>query len=185
MDKTENYLSYHLGNGKQCIEQLTQAWEQMVWYCICDDHCWILKSSKIESVQMRSVQNSFPSFIKAVWLDGLIDVTVCYIHVAFSAVVIIPILKRLLKYDCVILVKQYRPPVKGYTLEFPAGMMNAKFFTLFAIIFSKFLNLYCLSWENWPRMHTFKLFVFFFCCSKNIFCIFITFRIKYSVIFKC
>ncbi|XP_064606126.1 ADP-sugar pyrophosphatase-like, partial [Liolophura sinensis] len=41
-----------------------------------------------------------------------------------DAVVIIPILKRLLKYDCVILVKQYRPPLKGYTLEFPAGLID-------------------------------------------------------------
>ena len=38
-----------------------------------------------------------------------------------TAVCAIPILKRLLHYDSVILVKQYRPPVKAYTVEFPAG----------------------------------------------------------------
>ena len=38
-----------------------------------------------------------------------------------SAVVAIATLKRYLKHDCLILVKQYRPPVKGYTIELPAG----------------------------------------------------------------
>jgi len=34
------------------------------------------------------------------------------------------VLRRLLKYDCLILVKQYRPAIKQYTLEFPAGLVN-------------------------------------------------------------
>ncbi|XP_015903582.1 ADP-sugar pyrophosphatase isoform X2 [Parasteatoda tepidariorum] len=34
------------------------------------------------------------------------------------------VLRRLLKYDCLILVKQYRPALKQYTLEFPAGIVN-------------------------------------------------------------
>ncbi|XP_046358119.1 ADP-sugar pyrophosphatase-like isoform X1 [Haliotis rufescens] len=41
-----------------------------------------------------------------------------------DAVYVIPILKRTLKYDCVIMVKQYRPPMKAYTLEFPAGLVD-------------------------------------------------------------
>ncbi|XP_046573930.1 ADP-sugar pyrophosphatase-like [Haliotis rubra] len=41
-----------------------------------------------------------------------------------DAVFVIPILKRTLKYDCVIMVKQYRPPMKAYTLEFPAGLVD-------------------------------------------------------------
>ncbi|XP_067683747.1 ADP-sugar pyrophosphatase-like [Haliotis asinina] len=41
-----------------------------------------------------------------------------------DAVFVIPILKRTLKYDCVVLVKQYRPPMKAYTLEFPAGLVD-------------------------------------------------------------
>lgn len=41
-----------------------------------------------------------------------------------DAVVIIPILKRMLKYDCVVVVKQYRPPLDAYTLEFPAGLID-------------------------------------------------------------
>jgi 8-oxo-dGTP pyrophosphatase MutT (NUDIX family) len=34
------------------------------------------------------------------------------------------VLRRLLKYDCLILVKQYRPALKQYTLELPAGLVN-------------------------------------------------------------
>lgn len=34
------------------------------------------------------------------------------------------VLRRLLKYDCLILVKQYRPALKQYTLELPAGLLN-------------------------------------------------------------
>ncbi|XP_013400637.1 ADP-sugar pyrophosphatase isoform X2 [Lingula anatina] len=44
---------------------------------------------------------------------------------ALDAVVIMPVLKRLLKYDCVVLVKQYRPPMKCCTIEFPAGLIDA------------------------------------------------------------
>jgi len=41
-----------------------------------------------------------------------------------DAVVVMAILKRTLKYDCLILVKQYRPPLKAYTLEFPSGLVD-------------------------------------------------------------
>ncbi|KFM78942.1 ADP-sugar pyrophosphatase, partial [Stegodyphus mimosarum] len=34
------------------------------------------------------------------------------------------VLRRLLKYDCLILVKQYRPSLKSYTLELPAGLVD-------------------------------------------------------------
>ncbi|XP_054721691.1 ADP-sugar pyrophosphatase-like isoform X2 [Uloborus diversus] len=34
------------------------------------------------------------------------------------------VLRRLLKYDCLILVKQYRPALKRYTLELPAGLVD-------------------------------------------------------------
>jgi ADP-sugar pyrophosphatase/8-oxo-dGDP phosphatase len=36
----------------------------------------------------------------------------------------IPVLKRSQQEDCLILVKQYRPPVKSFTLEFPAGLID-------------------------------------------------------------
>ena len=45
-------------------------------------------------------------------------------HAQFSViagVVMITTLKRVLHYDCIICVKQYRPPLHAYTLEFPAG----------------------------------------------------------------
>lgn len=42
-----------------------------------------------------------------------------------DAVTILPILRRTLKYDCVICIKQYRPPMKTHTLEFPAGLIDA------------------------------------------------------------
>lgn len=41
-----------------------------------------------------------------------------------DAVVIIPVLLRMLKCDCLVLVKQYRPPLDAYTLEFPAGLID-------------------------------------------------------------
>ncbi|XP_008314354.1 ADP-sugar pyrophosphatase [Cynoglossus semilaevis] len=37
---------------------------------------------------------------------------------------IIAFLKRTLHRDCVVLVKQFRPPLGGYTLEFPAGLID-------------------------------------------------------------
>ncbi|KAL4226743.1 nudix hydrolase-like protein [Mactra antiquata] len=43
-----------------------------------------------------------------------------------DAVVSIPILRRTLYYDCFVLVKQYRPPIKAYSLEFPAGLLDPK-----------------------------------------------------------
>ncbi len=45
----------------------------------------------------------------------------CECVIFIAGVVIMAVLKRTLKYDCVILVKQYRPPMKACTLEFPAG----------------------------------------------------------------
>lgn len=41
-----------------------------------------------------------------------------------DAVVAIPILKKVLHFDCVVLIKQYRPPVKAYCIEFPAGLLD-------------------------------------------------------------
>lgn len=42
-----------------------------------------------------------------------------------DAVGIIAILKRMLKFDCIVLVLQYRPPMKCCTVEFPAGLVDA------------------------------------------------------------
>ncbi|XP_033647235.1 ADP-sugar pyrophosphatase-like [Asterias rubens] len=41
-----------------------------------------------------------------------------------DAVAMVTILKRLLHYDCLILVRQFRPPLKCYTIEFPAGLID-------------------------------------------------------------
>ncbi|KAK3102724.1 hypothetical protein FSP39_013446, partial [Pinctada imbricata] len=41
-----------------------------------------------------------------------------------DAVGIIAIIKRLLKYDCIVLVRQYRPPMRACTIEFPAGLVD-------------------------------------------------------------
>lgn len=38
-----------------------------------------------------------------------------------TGVIIIPVLQRTLHYECIILVKQFRPPMGSYCLEFPAG----------------------------------------------------------------
>ncbi|GAB1606591.1 ADP-sugar pyrophosphatase-like isoform X1 [Argonauta hians] len=41
-----------------------------------------------------------------------------------KAVCVIAILKRTLKFDMILLVKQYRPPLRTCTIEFPAGMID-------------------------------------------------------------
>ncbi|EDL78660.1 nudix (nucleoside diphosphate linked moiety X)-type motif 5, isoform CRA_b [Rattus norvegicus] len=38
-----------------------------------------------------------------------------------DAVSVIPVLQRTLHHECIVLVKQFRPPMGGYCLEFPAG----------------------------------------------------------------
>ncbi|KAI4896088.1 hypothetical protein NFI96_025718, partial [Prochilodus magdalenae] len=43
-------------------------------------------------------------------------------NTAADGVGIIALLKRTLHKDCVVLVKQFRPPMGCHTLEFPAGM---------------------------------------------------------------
>nr|XP_017513853.1 ADP-sugar pyrophosphatase isoform X3 [Manis javanica] len=39
-------------------------------------------------------------------------------------VAVIPVLQRTLHYECVVLVKQFRPPMGCYCLEFPAGLID-------------------------------------------------------------
>ncbi|XP_023617732.1 ADP-sugar pyrophosphatase isoform X2 [Myotis lucifugus] len=41
-----------------------------------------------------------------------------------DGVMIIPVLQRTLHYECIILVKQFRPPMGSYCLEFPAGLID-------------------------------------------------------------
>ncbi|KAK4831622.1 hypothetical protein QYF61_018562 [Mycteria americana] len=42
----------------------------------------------------------------------------------FVGVAVIAVLQRTLHYDCIVLVKQFRPPINGYCLEFPAGLIE-------------------------------------------------------------
>nr|XP_009487225.1 PREDICTED: ADP-sugar pyrophosphatase [Pelecanus crispus] len=44
--------------------------------------------------------------------------------VSADGVAVIAVLQRTLHYDCVVLVKQFRPPINGYCLEFPAGLIE-------------------------------------------------------------
>ncbi|KAM5340023.1 ADP-sugar pyrophosphatase isoform 2-T2 [Glossophaga mutica] len=41
-----------------------------------------------------------------------------------DGVTIIPVLQRTLHYECIVLVKQFRPPMGCYCLEFPAGLID-------------------------------------------------------------
>nr|XP_039273213.1 ADP-sugar pyrophosphatase-like isoform X1 [Styela clava]XP_039273214.1 ADP-sugar pyrophosphatase-like isoform X2 [Styela clava] len=43
-----------------------------------------------------------------------------------DGVAIIPVLKRRLHHDFFLLVKQFRPPIGGYSLEFPGGLIDKK-----------------------------------------------------------
>jgi 8-oxo-dGTP pyrophosphatase MutT (NUDIX family) len=42
-----------------------------------------------------------------------------------DAVAAIAIYRRLLHYDVIVLVRQYRPAINGYTIEFPAGLLES------------------------------------------------------------
>ncbi|XP_054487003.1 ADP-sugar pyrophosphatase isoform X2 [Agelaius tricolor] len=42
--------------------------------------------------------------------------------VTADGVAVIAVLQRTLHYDCIVLVKQFRPPINGYCLEFPAAL---------------------------------------------------------------
>ncbi|XP_074937695.1 ADP-sugar pyrophosphatase isoform X2 [Phalacrocorax aristotelis] len=44
--------------------------------------------------------------------------------ISADGVAVIAVLQRTLHYDCVVLVKQFRPPINGYCLEFPAGLIE-------------------------------------------------------------
>lgn len=64
---------------------------------------------------------------------------------AVVGVAVIAVLQRTLHYDCIVLVKQFRPPINGYCLEFPAGKwlkhgMNHIWFSVFRCVWS--VNLY-------------------------------------------
>jgi hypothetical protein len=41
-----------------------------------------------------------------------------------DAVGVIAFYRRLLHYDCIVLVKQYRPALKAYTIEMPTGELK-------------------------------------------------------------
>ncbi|NXG46044.1 NUDT5 pyrophosphatase, partial [Psilopogon haemacephalus] len=44
--------------------------------------------------------------------------------VSADGVAVIAVLQRTLHYDCIVLVKQFRPPLNSYCLEFPAGLIE-------------------------------------------------------------
>ncbi|XP_064235055.1 ADP-sugar pyrophosphatase-like [Aotus nancymaae] len=41
-----------------------------------------------------------------------------------DGVAVIPVLQRTLHYECIVLVKQFRPPMGGYCIEFPAVLID-------------------------------------------------------------
>ncbi|XP_073475599.1 ADP-sugar pyrophosphatase isoform X1 [Aquarana catesbeiana] len=43
---------------------------------------------------------------------------------AVDGVAILPVLQRTLHYECMVLIKQFRPPLGCYCLEFPAGLID-------------------------------------------------------------
>lgn len=88
---------------------------------------------------MVIISLSFFSFYNSV-LGSVQYGSYCIIHIAPPppGVGIIALLKRTLHKDCVVMVKQFRPPLGCYTLEFPAGQTSFvmyNFPTFLALIF--------------------------------------------------
>lgn len=54
-------------------------------------------------------------------LSAVLTLHVPVSPMAVAGVAVIAVLQRTLHYDCIVLVKQFRPPINGYCLEFPAG----------------------------------------------------------------
>jgi hypothetical protein len=56
-----------------------------------------------------------------------------------DAVGVIAFYRRLLHYDCIVLVKQYRPALKAYTIEMPAGELKY-------CCIEAYLSMLCVFW---------------------------------------
>lgn len=92
----------------------------------CHQQCSFVKEEDIASgkwIKLNQITYKDPTGKERVW--EAVQRTTKLPGVTTDAVVSIPILRRTLYYDCTILVKQYRPPMKKYTIEFPAGLLDA------------------------------------------------------------
>lgn len=89
------------------------------------DQCKFIKEEDIASgkwVKLSKVTFTDPAGKERVW--EAVKRTTRLSNNTADAVVAIPVLRRTLHYDCVVLVKQYRPPIQAYSIEFPAGLLD-------------------------------------------------------------
>jgi hypothetical protein len=56
-----------------------------------------------------------------------------------DAVGVIAFYRRLLHYDCIVLVKEYRPPLKAYTIEMPTGELSC-----LELVLSRHMSMLCV-----------------------------------------
>ncbi|KAK3544656.1 hypothetical protein QTP86_025603, partial [Hemibagrus guttatus] len=83
---------------------------------------WILVVASGKWVQLEKTTYVDPSGNTRIW--ETVKRTTRPTNTAVDGVGIIALLKRTLHKDCVVLVKQFRPPMGCYTLEFPAGLID-------------------------------------------------------------
>ncbi|MEE6481575.1 hypothetical protein FKM82_012908 [Ascaphus truei] len=72
----------------------------------------------------RGLSATFPFFVCFLRTWETVKRTTRRKENSADGVAIIPVLQRTLHYECIVLIKQFRPPMGCYCLEFPAGLMD-------------------------------------------------------------